>query len=68
MPPHLNVLERLKLLDCPELELWEEEKRGVDWDFLPNLCILLVDTIPSPEKLPDILRLRQALGELEIRV
>ncbi|KAL8139384.1 hypothetical protein V2J09_005405 [Rumex salicifolius] len=51
-----NILKELVLLKCPELELWEENKRGVDWDSLPKLTTLTLEEVPSSEKLPDCLR------------
>ncbi|KAL8139396.1 hypothetical protein V2J09_005417 [Rumex salicifolius] len=67
-PLHLNILEDLKLTKCPELELWEENERGVQWDSLPKLTELELMEIPSSERLPDCLRLRQELGVLKIHV
>ncbi|KAL8139381.1 hypothetical protein V2J09_005402 [Rumex salicifolius] len=65
-PLHLNILEDLKLTKCPELELWEENERGVQWDSLLKLTELELMEIPSSERLPDCLRLRQELGILKI--
>ncbi|KAL8139353.1 hypothetical protein V2J09_005374 [Rumex salicifolius] len=67
-PLHLNILEDLKLTKCPELELWEENERGVQWDSLLKLTELELMEIPSSERLPDCLRLRQELGILKIHV
>ncbi|KAL8139386.1 hypothetical protein V2J09_005407 [Rumex salicifolius] len=67
-PLHLNILEDLILTKCPELELWEENERGVQWDSLPKLTELELMEIPSSESLPDCLRLRQELGILKIHV
>ncbi|KAL8139391.1 hypothetical protein V2J09_005412 [Rumex salicifolius] len=64
-----NILEELTLWKCPELELWEENKIGVDWDSLPKLTRLkLLGKDPSSEKLPECLRKRQERGVLEIRI
>ncbi|KAL8137347.1 hypothetical protein V2J09_003348 [Rumex salicifolius] len=62
-PSRVNVLEKLELWECPALELWEEGKRGVDWDSLSNLHELIVGTIAAPERLPNCLKCRQALGK-----
>ncbi|KAL8139380.1 LOW QUALITY PROTEIN: hypothetical protein V2J09_005401 [Rumex salicifolius] len=61
-----NILEELVLLSCPKLELWEENKRGVDWDSLLKLTKLTLEEVPSSEKLPDCLRKRQAHFRLTI--
>ncbi|KAL8139390.1 hypothetical protein V2J09_005411 [Rumex salicifolius] len=50
-----NILKELTLLWCPKLELWEENKRGVDWDSLPKLTTLTLREVPSSENLPDCL-------------
>ncbi|KAL8139352.1 hypothetical protein V2J09_005373 [Rumex salicifolius] len=63
-----NILEKLALLSCPKLELWEENKRGVDWDSLPKLTTLTLNEVPSSEKLPDCLRKRKAHFRLTINV
>ncbi|KAL8139393.1 hypothetical protein V2J09_005414 [Rumex salicifolius] len=63
-----NILEKLTLWKCPKLELWEKNKRGVDWDSLPKLTTLTLGEDPSSEKLPDCLRERQERGVLEIRL
>ncbi|KAL8139383.1 hypothetical protein V2J09_005404 [Rumex salicifolius] len=54
-----NILE--------ELELWEENKRGVDWDSLPKLTTLTLEEVPSSEKLPYSLRRRQECGVFKIQ-
>ncbi|KAL8139382.1 hypothetical protein V2J09_005403 [Rumex salicifolius] len=63
-----NILEELTLWKCPELELWEENKRGVDWDSLPKLTTLTLEEDPSSEKLPYSLRIRQERGVLKIQI
>ncbi|KAL8159512.1 hypothetical protein V2J09_001049 [Rumex salicifolius] len=63
-----NILEKLTLWKCPKLELWKENKRGVDWDSLPKLTRLILGKVPSSEKLPDCLRKRQAHFRLTIMV
>lgn len=65
-PQHLNVLEELCILKCGELKLWEEEKRGIDWDSMLKLRILKLDQVPGSESLPKCLERRSALGQLKI--